>query len=158
MRGKPLMTTFSFQRQPVCILPQQMNCTFTAKKLQETVIGQIASKPPAGFGPIMIKFAEVFIIPVLQKDTTFIIGMNHINLAFALCFCSCRLKTILTNIGHAHVYADMTSHFFDEINFLGLQDYLAIFLAAGTALAALMKDRPQSIFIDMFFCHFPVLL
>jgi hypothetical protein len=134
-----------------------MNGTVTAKKVQKTVIGQIASKTPAGLGAIVIKFTIIFIVSMLQKDTTPIIGVDHVDLAFTLCFGCRRLKTSCTNLSYADIHSNMATHFLYEIYLVGLQHDLSVLLATGTTLAALMKNRLQSVLIDLILCHFPVL-
>jgi len=79
---------------------------------------------------------------MFQKDTPFVIGVDHIDLAFALGVSGCRFKTLGTNDGHTEIDADMAAHFCYKINFVGLQHNFPVLLAAGAALAARRKNRP----------------
>ena len=135
-----------------------MNCAVSAKKLQKAIVGQVTPKTPAGFRAVIIKFAIVLVISMFKKDTTLFIGVYHEDLTFAFCFSSCRIKTLFTNVCHADIHTDMPTHFLNKINFIILQHNLSVLFTTGAALTALMKNRPQSIFVNKLFHYFPALL
>jgi|GEM_PF-2658357 len=148
----------SLQRQTKRILAQQMHCAVSAEELQKTVISQIAAKSTAGPRPIVIELTIVFVVSVLEEDTTLLIGVYHVDFATALCFVRGFGKAHSANVGHADIDSNMPAHFFYEIDFTGVQDYLSVLPATDATLAAFMENSPQSTFIDMVSYHLSALL
>jgi hypothetical protein len=143
-----------FQRQAIYILTKEVNSTFSAEQVEKTVIGEITAKTATGFRPIVINFTTVFPVSMFQEDTSFIIRMDHVQLACAFHLIRCGPQTLFPDGLHAHIHSDMTAHFFYKFGFIGLNDNFPIQFATGAALTACMENGFQGIFIGLLSVHF----
>ena len=135
-----------------------MHGVFSAKQMQETLIGQVTAKTTAGFWPVMIDFATILTVDMLQKHAALIVRVYHIDLAAGLCLCRGDIQALFPYCCHAEVDTNMTTHSRDEFYFIGLQANLPILLATCSTLPTIMENCAESMFVDSLVRHFNSLL
>jgi hypothetical protein len=114
-----------------------------AQQRKIAAVGKITPESFTGFRPIMVYFAGVFIVSFLQKNASFVVGMNHIDPPFFLRLLDGSLHPHFPDLFKAYIDTNMSSHLFDKFNLIGLEQNFAILLAASSALTALIKNGIQ---------------
>jgi hypothetical protein len=149
----PKWSRCNFQRQAKTIFAEKVNGIVSAKEMQKTVIHEITAKAAAGPWSIVINFTSVFAVPVLKENAPLIIRMNHIQSVTIPGPGNCRLQVTFPDVFHTDIHPDMSPHLGYELGFIRLHNYFPVPLAAGAALAALVKNGFQGIFIDLTTVH-----
>lgn len=69
---------------------------------------------------MVIDLAYVFSIVLLQKDTSFLVGVNHIDLPCGFRFLDHGCQGFIPQLRKGSAYADMTAHLSYEIHLIGI--------------------------------------
>jgi hypothetical protein len=125
-----------------------MDCVIIEQR-EEAAIDQITFKATTAPRAVVIDFAEVLAVFLLEENAAVVIGVDHEYLAAAFCLGGSLLEPFTADVIETDVHPDMTTHFADKLHFILLQSDFSVLLTAGAALVTLVKNRVQGVGIGI---------
>jgi hypothetical protein len=134
-------------------VPTQQSHGITTDQIKKAPVGKITFESPTSPRSVVIDAADIFAVVLLQKYTSPIVGMDHINPADGPHFGFNLSQGSPPKFVEPNIDSHKTTHFFYEFNLVGLQLNPPVTFATKTTLMTFMKNTIQICLIQTIGTH-----